>query len=42
MTSIVISSILLIGVVSALMSYIPKSWIEKHIVKEIDPDETNF
>ena len=42
MTSIVISSILLIGVVSALMSYIPKIWIEKNIVKEIDPDETNF
>ena len=31
-----------IGVVYSLLSYIPKSWIEKHIVKELDPDDPNF
>jgi len=42
MTAIIISSILVIGIVSALVPYIPKSWIEKHIVKEIDPNDTTF
>lgn len=31
-----------IGVVYSLLSYIPKSWVEKHIVKEIDPKEIKF
>jgi hypothetical protein len=42
MTAIIISSILVIGIVSALVPYIPKSWIEKHIAKEIDPNDTTF
>ncbi len=31
-----------IGVVYALLSYIPKSWMEKHIYKELDPNDPNF
>jgi len=42
MTAIIISSILIVGIVSALVPYIPKSWIEKHIVKVLDPDDTRF
>jgi hypothetical protein len=42
MTAIIISSILVIGIVSALVQYIPKSWIKKHIVAEVDPDDTRF
>jgi hypothetical protein len=42
MTAIIISSILIIGIVSALVPYIPKSWIERHIVMEVDPDDTTF
>jgi len=42
MTAIIISSILVVGIVSALIPYIPKTWIEKHIVKEIDPNDTTF
>jgi hypothetical protein len=30
------------GLVYALLSYIPKSWVEKHIAKELDPDDPNF
>jgi hypothetical protein len=39
---IIISSTLIVGIVSALVPYIPKSWIEKHIAKQIDPNELNF
>jgi hypothetical protein len=31
-----------IGVVYSLLSYIPKSWIEKNIYKELDPNDPNF
>jgi hypothetical protein len=42
MIAIIILSILIVGIVSALVPYIPKSWIEKHIAKQIDPNELNF
>jgi hypothetical protein len=42
MIAIIISTILIVGIISALASYIPKSWIEKHIAKELDPNELNF
>lgn len=31
-----------IGIVFSLFSYIPKEWIEKHIYKDIDPNDDNF
>ena len=34
--------LIIIGVVYSLLSYIPKSWVEKNIVKELDPNDTNF
>jgi hypothetical protein len=42
MTAIIISSILVVGIVSALIPYIPKTWIEKHIAKHLDPNDLNF
>ena len=42
MIAIIISVILIVGIVAALVPYIPKFWIEKHIVKELDPNELNF
>ncbi len=30
------------GLIYSLLSYIPKSWIEDHIYKELDPDDPNF
>ena len=42
MIAIIISVILIVGIVAALVPYIPKTWIEKHIVKELDPNELNF
>ena len=42
MTAIIISTILIVGIISVLVPYIPKSWIEKHIAKELDPNELNF
>jgi|LauGreDrversion4_2_1035121.scaffolds.fasta_scaffold32313_7 hypothetical protein len=42
MITIIIFSILIVGIVSALIPQIPKTWIENHIVKKIDPDEINF
>jgi hypothetical protein len=42
MTAIIIFSTLLVGIISTLVSYIPKPWIEKHIVKVLDPDDTRF
>jgi len=39
---IIISSILIIGIVTALIKYINKEWIERHIYKEIDPNDNNF
>ena len=34
--------LILIGVTYSLLSYIPKYWIEEHIIKEIDPNDPNF
>jgi hypothetical protein len=31
-----------LGLIYSLFSYIPKSWIEDHICKELDPDDPNF
>ena len=42
MTAIIIFSTLLVGIIFTLVSYIPKPWIEKHIVKVLDPDDTRF
>jgi hypothetical protein len=42
MITIIIFSILIVGIVSTLIPQIPKTWIEKHIAKEIDPNEINF
>ena len=42
MIAIIISAILIVGIVAALIPYIPKSWIERHIVMEIDPEDTRF
>lgn len=39
---IIISSILIIGIVAALIKYINKEWIERHIYKDIDPNDNNF
>jgi hypothetical protein len=38
----IITSIILIGVILSLVSYIPKDWVDKHIYKEIDPNDDNF
>ena len=38
---IIIASIM-IGIILSLVSYIPKEWIEKHIYRQIDPNEDNF
>jgi hypothetical protein len=35
-------SLIVVGLIYSLLSYIPKSWIEDHIVKKIDPDDPNF
>lgn len=37
-----IISIILIGITFSLVSYIPKEWVDKHIYKEIDPNDDNF
>jgi hypothetical protein len=37
-----IISIILIGITFSLISYIPKEWGDKHIYKEIDPNDDNF
>lgn len=42
MIAIIISVILIVGIVAALVLYIPKTWIEKHIVKELDPKDPRF
>lgn len=34
--------IILIGITFSLISYIPKEWVDKHIYKEIDPNDDNF
>jgi hypothetical protein len=39
---IIISSILIVGIVAGLIKYINKGWIERHIYKEIDPNDNNF
>lgn len=39
MISILIFTILSTGLIYAL---VPKSWIEKHIIREIDPNDNNF
>lgn len=33
---------IMIGIILSLVSYIPKEWIEKHIYKQIDPNDDNF
>jgi len=35
-------AILISGLATALSEYIPKGCIEKHIVMEMDPDDTRF
>jgi hypothetical protein len=35
-------TLIIVGVIYSLLSYIPKSWIEEHIVKELDPNDPNF
>ncbi len=42
MTAIIIAATLGTGIASALIPYIPKHWIERHIAIEIDPDDTIF
>lgn len=42
MTAIIIAATLGTGIASALISYIPKEWIEKHIVMELPPDDPRF
>lgn len=42
MIAIAISAMLIIGIAAALIPYIPKSWVEKHIVMELDPEDTRF
>jgi hypothetical protein len=42
MTAIIISSILIVGIVLSLIKYINKGWIERHVYKEIDPNDNNF
>lgn len=42
MIAIAISSMLIVGILAALIPYIPKSWIERHIVMELDPEDTRF
>lgn len=42
MIAIIISVILIVGIVAALVPYIPKTWIEKHIVKELDQKDSRF
>jgi len=42
MTAIAICAILAIGLTAALIPYIPKSWIERHIVMELDPEDPRF
>jgi hypothetical protein len=37
-----ILSTIILGTIFALIPYIPKNWIEKHIVMEIDPNDENF
>lgn len=39
---IIISTILIVGIAAALIKYINKEWIERHIYKEIDPNDDNF
>lgn len=39
---IIISSILIVGIVAGLIKYINKGWIERHVYKEIDPNDNNF
>ena len=31
-----------VGVIYSLIPYIPKSWIENHIYKVLDPNDPNF
>lgn len=42
MIAIVIAAILIIGIAAALIPHIPKSWIERHIVMELDPEDKRF
>jgi hypothetical protein len=42
MTAIIISATIGIGLAAALIPYIPKEWIERHIVMEIDPNDPDF
>ena len=42
MIAIIILVILIVGITLALVPYIPKSWIEKNIAKELDPNDPNF
>ena len=39
---IIISSILIVGIVAGLIKYINKGWIERHVYKEIDPNDNTF
>lgn len=34
--------ILVIGILTSLVSYIPKEWIKRHIYKVLDKDDPNF
>ena len=42
MTAIIIAATLGTGIASALIPYIPKDWIERHIVMELPPDDPSF
>jgi len=37
-----IFSILVIGILNSLVSYIPKEWIKRHIYEVLDKDDPNF
>ena len=42
MTAIIIAATLGPGILAALVPHIPKDWIERHIVMDLDPDDSDF
>lgn len=42
MTAIIIAATIGTGLTAALVPYIPKDWIERHIVAEMPADDPSF